>query len=112
MNWDGASFATPGDDATAYSAGIWLWGDFTEKCGLALRADWVDDQDGAFTSGLLGFPVNTGQELASVTLTLNLRPVAGLKIQPEIRYDHTTLTGGFDGKEDRFTAGVGVSYMF
>jgi hypothetical protein len=104
--------ALAGDRADALSAGVWLWGDFSEKFGFALRGDVVADRDGGFTSGLLGFPANPGQDLYSATFTLNYRPISRLKIQPEIRYDSTSFAGGFDGEDDRWTFGVGASYLF
>jgi hypothetical protein len=55
---------------------------------------------------------DTDGNLGSVTLTLNLKPVPNIKIQPEIRYDYTSYAGGLDGKKDRITVGVGVSYLF
>jgi hypothetical protein len=112
MHWADASVSSPGDSADAYSAGLWVSSDFNEKVGLALRGDYVNDRDGTFTSGLLGFPTNGGQELYSLTLTLNYRPHPSFKIQPEIRYDKTTMNDGFDGAEDRIVAGVGASYLF
>jgi hypothetical protein len=35
-----------------------------------------------------------------------------VKIQPEIRYDHASHDGAFDGEEDRFIVGAGISYAF
>jgi len=35
-----------------------------------------------------------------------------VKIQPEIRYDHTSLPAGFGKRDDRFLPGIGVSYLF
>jgi hypothetical protein len=102
----------PGGSAEWWSIGGWVWADFTPKVGLALRGDYLSDGDGAGTGGLLGFPNHTGMDLYSLTLTLNLRPVPNLKIQPEIRFEHTSLDGGFDGENDRVIAGVGVSYLF
>jgi hypothetical protein len=103
---------TPGGSSDWWSVGGWLWMDFSEQVGLALRADYVDDSDGTGTGGLLGFPVHGGQDLMSLTLTLNYKPTPAIKIQPEIRYDHTTLAGGFDGDKDRLMIGAGVSYSF
>lgn len=106
------------NNSTAYwwSAGGWLWGDVTPKFGIALRGDYIGDQKGAGTStptgGFLGFPINSGMDLYSATLTFNIRPVPSIKIQPEVRYDHTSLHGGFDGKSDRVIVGAGVSYLF
>lgn len=104
----------PGVDDTTdwWSAGLWVWGDFTPTFGAAFRADYLGDGDGSGTSGLLDFPVNPGQDIFSLTFTLNIRPAPNVKIQPEIRYEHTSLDGGFDGDEDRFIAGAGISYLF
>ena len=98
-----------------YSAGGWLWADFTPKVGVAFRGEWIGDPDGVGTGGLLGFPafaLGDGQDLYSATFTLNLRPAPGIKIQPEIRYDHTSRNGAFDGDESRVMVGAGVSYAF
>jgi hypothetical protein len=112
MHWDKTSVADPGDDAVAMSAGLWVWGDLCERLGWAVRGDYVNDRDGAFTSGLLGFPMNGGQELYSATFTLNFSPTPQIKIQPEVRFERTTLEDGFDGAEGRVIAGMGASYIF
>ncbi len=110
--FDYFSLDTPGDEAVWWSIGGWIWTDFNPYIGLALRGDYLQDDDGAGTSNLLGFPANGGQDIFSLTATLNIRPTANVKIQPEIRYEHTSLDGGFDGEEDRFILGAGVHYQF
>ena len=59
--------------------------------------------------------------LYSVALDFNYRPTPSFKIQPELRYDHTSNdTDGATGtpfspvgnKKDRVIAGMGVSYLF
>lgn len=50
--------------------------------------------------------------LGSLTLTLNLKPTANLKMQPEIRYDYTGYKNGLDGKDNRFSIGAGASDLF
>ena len=112
MHWDEASVALAGDSGEAWSAGAWLWGDITDTFGLAFRGDVVSDQDGSFTSGLLGFPANPGQKIYSATLTGNYFPHPKVKIQPEIRYETTDFATGFDGADDRFIVGLGVAYLF
>jgi hypothetical protein len=124
-----------GSDSDLWSVGAWVWYDFTPTIGLAFRGEYLDDQDGGGIKGIgprsgaaIGVldpgdptadpvipptlsPESSG-ELASLTLTLNWKPVPNIKIQPEVRYDHTSYTGGFDGKKDRVVAGLGVSYLF
>src|SRR5581483_1596314 len=53
----------------------------------AVRGDYVNDENGARTSGFLGFPVNTGQKFRSATATLNLRAWPNALVRPEVRYD-------------------------
>jgi hypothetical protein len=110
----------PGPGADLWSVGTWITYDFTPTVGVALRAEYLDDKDGFGINGL-GVGGRAGSaivspdadgDLASLTLTLNYKPFPSIKIQPEIRYDHTTYDLGFDGKEDRFIIGAGISYLF
>jgi hypothetical protein len=112
--------AANGDDSVLWSAGAWLWYDFTTKVGAALRAEYLDDGDGAGLKGI-GLPGRPNSAIlssdadgaiTSIALTLNLRPTPSIKIQPELRYDHTSYEGGFDGEEDRFVIGAGITYSF
>jgi hypothetical protein len=106
--------------ADVWSIGGWFTYDFTAKTGLALRADYVDDQDGFGIPGLAigGRPgtsilsTDTEGNLGSITLTFNWKPFPYVKVQPELRYDYTGYEGGFDGEETRFIAGAGVSFLF
>jgi hypothetical protein len=92
----------------------------TEKVGLALRAEYLDDPDGFGLKGIaLGgragsaiMSTEADGDLASLTLTLNYKPLPNVKIQPEIRYDHTSYAAGFDGQDSRFIVGAGISYLF
>jgi hypothetical protein len=112
--------AANGDDSVLWSIGGWVWYDFTTQFGAALRAEYLDDVDGAGLKGinLPGRPdsaiLSTDPDgaIASVALTFNFRPLPAVKIQPEFRYDHTTYNGGFDGEDDRFIVGAGVTYSF
>ena len=87
---------------------------------MALRGEYLDDPDGGGLKGIT-LPGRPGSAITSpdpdgniesIALTFNLRPTPNIKIQPEIRYDHTSYTGGFDGKKDRLIFGAGVSYLF
>ena len=101
--------------APVYSMGLWTAYDFTKQVGLALRAEFLSDSHGVdFSKGdPLGFQNTTGQDLSSLALTLNYKPLPNLKIQPEVRYDHTSNATGFsNGKENRIIFGAGATYLF
>jgi hypothetical protein len=112
--------AAPFDPANLWSIGGWLTYDFNATVGLALRAEYLDDQDGFGINGLgvggrAGSAIMSADadgDLSSLTLTLNYKPLPNVKIQPEIRYDHTSYDGGFDGQDSRFMVGAGISYLF
>jgi hypothetical protein len=120
FEFDYFNFDTPTGDADLWSIGGWFGYEFTSKIGVALRAEYLKDPDGG---GLLGINLpgrptsaltspDPDGDLASLTLTLNIRPVPNIKIQPEIRYDATSYTDAFDGQDKRFLVGLGVSYLF
>lgn len=109
-----------GSKADLWSVGTWITYDFTPKIGLALRAEYLNDGDGGGLKGIAlggraGSAILSGDpdgDLASIALTLNLKPTPNIKIQPEIRFDHTSYKNGFDGVENRALIGVGLSYLF
>jgi hypothetical protein len=120
-----AALPDPTSDAQWWGLGLWMTYDFTEKIGVALRGDYVEDEDGARTSAFRGFPAfptvggEIGQTLYSVTATLNTKPYAGFQVRPEFRWDHSDLgTGTFGsdagptGRKNQFTALLGVAYVF
>jgi Putative beta-barrel porin-2, OmpL-like. bbp2 len=109
-----------------YSAGLWTDYAFTKQFDLALRAEYLMDHDGADITGgtaaggvgpggPLGLynPPGIGQDIASAAFTINYTPIPTIKIQPEIRYDHTSYSGGWvPGKQNRIIFGAGASYLF
>src|SRR5213596_2226585 len=103
----------PTQDATWWALGGWATYDFSSAFGLALRGDYVNDQNGARSSfkGLVGFPANTGQKFGSGTATLNIRAWPDAVVRPEVRYDRSTLQA-FAGKKDQVTVALGVAYLY
>jgi len=101
-----------------WSIGAWLSADIVPKLGVTLRGEYLSDPTGfgtGYNSPL--FPTalyssGAGQELTSVTLTLDYKPVPTLKIQPEIRWNHTDNTLAFGYKKDQIIVGMGASYLF
>jgi hypothetical protein len=100
-----------GIDANWVALGLWLARDLSSTLGLAVRADYLNDQDGARTSGALGFPTNTGQELISLTATLNVKAWPEAQVRPEFRYDHSSLAV-FDGEFSQFSFALGAAFLF
>jgi len=98
-------------DARWWAAGAWVTYDFSSSLGLALRGDYVNDEDGARTSGLYGFLPNAGQKFGSGTATLNIRAWPSAAVRPEVRYDRSTLAP-FDGKKDQVTVALAVAYLY
>ena len=97
--------------ATWESAGAWLSFDVRPTIGIALRADYLNDRQGARTSGVLGFPEHDGQELGSGTLTFNVRTWEGVLVRPELRYDHSTLAA-YDGKQERMSVAFSAAVSY
>jgi hypothetical protein len=107
-----------------WSIGGWLSADLLPNLGATLRADYLTDPTGFGTfynspapGSDAGFPAaiytaGAGQALNSVTLTLNYKPTPVLKIQPEIRWNHSSYAGALDGKRDQVIVGMGASYLF
>lgn len=108
-----ANGALPDPTQTAkwWGVGGWLTYDVTSSVGLAFRGDHVNDENGARTSGFLGFPTNTGHNLTSATATVNLRAWPGALVRPEIRYDHSSLAS-FAGNNSQITFALSVAYLF
>jgi Putative beta-barrel porin-2, OmpL-like. bbp2 len=106
-----AALPDPTQDAKWWALGSWLTYDFSSTLGLALRGDYVNDQNGARTSGVLGFSPNMGQKFGSGTVTLNIRSWPNAVVRPEVRYDRSTLPT-FNGKKDQITVALGVAYLY
>jgi len=106
-----AALPDPTTDARWWALGGWVTYDFSSSVGLAVRGDYVNDENGARTSGVLGFPANTGQKFGSGTATLNIRAWPNAVVRPEVRYDRSTLAA-FAGKKDQVTLALGVAYLY
>ena len=121
-----AGFPTSVSEGDFWSVAGWLGVDACPKVRLALRGEYLCDptgfgtfynspapgSDASFPAGV--YAVGGGQDLESLTLTLNYMPVPMVKIQPEIRWNHSNYTGGFgvDGRKNELIAGMGVSYLY
>ena len=111
-----------------WSLGAWLSADLVPKLGATVRVDYVTDPTGfgteinspnpavINTSAGSGFPAGvygSGQNLMSATLTLDYMPAPQIKIQPEIRWNHSSYSGAFaTANRDQFIIGMGATYMF
>jgi hypothetical protein len=109
-------FAAPTASTDLWSVGGWAWYNFTDKVGVAFRADYVSQDNGvlgpAVRPGAGLTSLDNGGDLGSLTATLNLTPVPNIKIQPEIRYDYTSYYNGLNGDVARVIIGCGATYNF
>jgi hypothetical protein len=124
-----------GNDATAWGVAAAGRYAINEKLGLALRAEYLDDEDGFFTGlAFLGPAACSGGvacgvsgksvELISLTGTVDYSLTEQLMVRGEVRYDEADVQRGSDkiffaeGNEtrdfdnDQITAGVEVIYNF
>ena len=106
-----AALPIPTRDAKWWALGAWVTNDFSPTLGLALRGDYVNDQNGARTNNVMGFPANTGQKFGSGTATLNIKAWPSAVLRPEVRYDRSTL-GAFNGKKDQITVAIALAYLY
>jgi hypothetical protein len=105
----------PGENAKWWGVGLWGTYDLTPKVGLALRGDYIDDENGPRTSAVFGYPVHAGHKFGSATLTLNVKAFPGALIRPEIRYDRSNQAfygEADDPAKDQLSFGLGASYIF
>jgi len=45
-------------------------------------------------------------------MTLNYKPVDGLRLAPEFRFDRSTLDSAFDGHDTQIMTTIGAVYSF
>ena len=106
-----AALPVPTQDAKWWALGAWVTNDFSPTLGLALRGDYVSDQNGARSSGVSGFSPNTGQKFGSATATLNIKAWPSAVVRPELRYDRSSLPT-FGGKKDQITVALALAYLY
>jgi Putative beta-barrel porin-2, OmpL-like. bbp2 len=106
-----AALPDPTQDAKWWALGGWVTYDFNASAGLAVRGDYVNDENGARTSGAFGFIPNTGQKFGSATATLNIRSWPNAVVRPEVRYDRSSLAT-FKGKKDQVSVALAVAYLY
>lgn len=106
-----AALPDPTRDAKWWALGAWVTYDFNATVGLALRGDYVNDENGARSNGTLGFPANTGQKFGSGTATLTIKAWPSAVVRPELRYDRSTLAA-FRGKKDQVSVALAVAYLY
>jgi len=107
--------APAGGDAHWWGAGVWGVFDLNGKLQLALRGDYMDDQDGVRSSGVLGFPIAPDRKIGSATMTFNIKAWPHALVRPEIRYEHSNHDDFGDPgstSSSQLTGGLALSYQF
>ena len=109
-----AALPDPTQHAKWWAVGAWFTYDFSPAVGLALRGDYVNDENGArstLNTVGVGFPANTGQKFGSATATLNVKSWPNALVRPELRYDRSTLAA-FKGQKDQVSLALSVAYLY
>ena len=107
--------AAGGGDAKWWGGGLWGVFDLNPKLSLALRGDYMDDQDGVRTSGALGFPAAPNRRIGSATATLNVKTWPHALVRPELRFEHSSqddFGNPGDLSNTQMTLGLALSYLF
>lgn len=97
--------------ASWWGGSAWLAYSVSPTVQLALRGDYVNDMNGARTSGVLGYLSNTAQKFSSATATLNLKSWPHTLVRPEIRYDHSTLAA-YGGRTNQVSFALSAAYLY
>jgi hypothetical protein len=107
-----AALADPTQDASWFALGAWLAFDASPKLGVAFRVDYLNDQNGFRTGGVLGFPAGGAEHnLWSATGNLNIKTWPSTLVRPEVRYDKSNLAV-FDGEQSQLVLALSVAYIF
>ncbi len=105
----------PTENAKWWGGGLWLVQDLSSALNLALRGDYVNDENGVRTSGVLGYSTADARKFGSVTATLNIHVFPKATIRPEFRIDFSSLDDYgeiTDPKSTQPSIGVGATYQF
>jgi len=105
------ALADPTQNAQWWGLGGWIKYDLLPAADVAMRVDYLDDENGARTSGVLGLPANIGQRIGSGTATLNIHAWPMALVRGEVRYDRSSLQA-FNGKRGQWTVGASLAYLF
>lgn len=99
------------DKASWAGIGTWLVQALSPTTNLALRGGEVNDKDGVRTSGIFGFPANSGLEFGNLTATLDLKGTPSVLIRPDIRMDFADQAV-FDTSKSQVSFALGTSFLF
>lgn len=105
----------PDENAKWWGGGLWFIQDLSAVFNLALRGDYVNDENGVRTSGVLGYAPAAQRKYGSVTATLNIHVFPKATIRPEFRLDFSNLDDYgevTDPKSTQPSIGIGATYQF
>jgi hypothetical protein len=105
------ALADPTRAAAWWAASSWVVIDATPQVGVALRADYLNDQNAARTGAAFGLAGGPQHRLGSATATLNVKSFPKMLLRPELRFDHSNQPV-FGAKTSQFTFGMSVAYLF
>lgn len=90
-----------------YGLNQYMFYDLAHNLAAGIRVEWFRDEDGARVMGN-----GISENYIGVTGGINYRPIAGLTIRPEARYDRSTNNRAYDGGTDRDQISLSLSGIF
>lgn len=90
-----------------YGLNQYVFYDLTHELAAGLRMEWFRDEEGVrvLQNGL-------SENYIGVTAGLNYKPIAGLTVRPEVRYDRSTNNRAYDNLKDNDQILMSLSGIF
>lgn len=90
-----------------YGLNQYLFYEHTHKLSSGVRVEWFRDEDGARVAGN-----GLGENYIGVTGGVNYKPIQGIIVRPEIRYDVSTKNNAYNGGRDDDQLMLSLSGIF
>jgi len=103
--------ADPTQDAKWYGLGLWVAYDASAKLNVAVRGDYINDEQGARSDAAFGLPGGTAHKFGSGTVTFNVKAWPNLLFRPEFRFDSSNQQV-YNGNKGQVVLSASAAYLF
>jgi hypothetical protein len=101
----------PTQDAKWLGLGLWVAYDASAKLNIAVRGDYINDEQGARSDGAFGLPAGTAHKFGSGTVTFNVKAWPNLLFRPELRFDSSNQQV-YNGNQGQVVLSASAAYLF